>query len=105
MKALPKPPGMTESGDEKKRTSIGGVGERRREKRGEREKPNGIFGKWNEEIKGFSLSATHGQQITDLFGDRVYIEARRDEYRRTGTSPGYRDDNNNESIIITSLRS
>lgn len=33
-----------------------------REKRGEteREIPNGIFGKWNEEIKGFSLSATHG---------------------------------------------
>lgn len=75
MKALPKPPGMTESGDEKKR-----IGDRYRERRREREKgrekPNGIFGKWNEEIKGFSLSATHGQQITDLFGDRVYIEAR-----------------------------
>lgn len=77
VKALPKPPGMTENGDEKKRESARYRG-RRREKGGrEREKPNGIFGKWNMEIKGFSLRATHGQQITDLFGDRVYIEVRR----------------------------
>lgn len=41
---------------------------REREKERHRERPNGIFGKWNQEIKGFSLIGP--QQITDLF-DRV----------------------------------
>ena len=38
MKALPKPPGMTESGDEKKRTGDEVQRTKRREKRGETER-------------------------------------------------------------------
>lgn len=76
MKVLPKPPGMTESGKKKR---IGdGHRERMTEKEKGGEKERNLMeysenGTWR--LKGF-LRATHSRQITDLFGDRVYIEVR-----------------------------
>lgn len=74
MKAPPKPAGMTKGGDEKNKIGDG-YGEQEKER--DRERSNGIFAKWNKEIKGFSL-IDDGQQIIDLF-DRVYIVTRQTE--------------------------
>jgi len=64
VKAPPEPPGVTRRGDGKKRIASAqdDAGQRERERERERERgggegPNGIFGEWNEGIKGFSVIA------------------------------------------------